>query len=288
MLRLVFGAFIISLSPVFVKLAHVPPDVSAFYRMFFGGLGLWLAVRLRGVALLPPPRARVAALLCAVFFGLDLMCWHRAVLYIGPGLSTVLGNFQAFLLAAHGVLVLKERPGPRFLLALPLALLGLGIMVGPQWAEAPGDYRMGVFFGLLTAFWYAVFLLSLKRAAARGGNPDPMSVMAVVSIGAALLLGLEVGATGQSFAIPDVQSWSALLAYGLLGQVLGWVLITTAMKTARAALVGLMLLAQPALACVWDVLFFQKPFTPLEITGVAVALVAIFLGATARGPEARR
>jgi drug/metabolite transporter (DMT)-like permease len=283
MLRLGLGAFLISLSPVFVKLAHGPPDVSAFYRMFFGGLGLWLGVRLRGAELLPPPKARPAALACALFFGLDLMCWHRSVLFIGPGLATVLGNFQAFLLAAHGVLVLKERPGPRFLLALPLALAGLGLMVGPQWSQAPGDYRLGVGFGLLTAVWYAGFLLSLKRAAVRGGNPDPMSVMAVVSLGSALFLGLEAAATGQSFAIPDAQSWAALLAYGLLGRVLGWVLITTAMKTARAALVGLLLLAQPALACVWDVLFFQKPFTGLEVTGVAVALAAIFLGATARG-----
>ena len=47
MLRLVFGAFIISLSPVFVKLAHVPADVSAFYRMFFGGLGLWFFKKTR-------------------------------------------------------------------------------------------------------------------------------------------------------------------------------------------------------------------------------------------------
>lgn len=279
MLRLVFGAFIISLSPVFVKLAHVPADVSAFYRMFFGGLGLWLALRLRGVSLRPSGRTLPLALACALLFGLDLMCWHRSVLYIGPGLATVLGNFQAFLLAAHGVLVLQERPGPRFLVSLALA--GLGLMVGPQWSQAPGDYRLGVVFGLLTAVWYAAFLLLLKRAAVRSGSPDPMSVMCVVSLGAALLLGLEVGTTGQSFVIPDAQSWAALLAYGLLGQVLGWVLITTAMKTARAALVGLLLLAQPALACVWDVLFFSKPFTGTELTGVAVALAAIFLGATA-------
>ncbi len=287
MLRLVFGAFIISLSPVFVKLAHVPADVSAFYRMFFGGLGLWLGLRLRGVSLRPSGRALPLALACALLFGLDLMCWHRSVLYIGPGLATVLGNFQAFLLAAHGVLVLRERPGPRFLVSLPLALAGLLLMVGPQWSQAPGDYRLGVLFGLLTAVWYAAFLLLLKRAAVRSGSPDPMSVMCVVSLGAALFLGLEVGVTGQSFAIPDAQSWAALLAYGLLGQVLGWVLITTAMKTARAALVGLLLLAQPALACVWDVLFFHKPFTGPELTGVAVALAAIFLGATASAGKNR-
>lgn len=283
MIQLLLGAFLISFSPVFVKLAHVPADVSAFYRMFFGGLGLSLGLLLRGGRLLPQRGVLPATLACALFFSLDLMCWHRGVLYLGPGLATVLGNFQAFLLAAHGVLVLKERPGPRFLASIPLALAGLTLMLGPQWPGSTADFRLGVAFGLLTAVWYAVFLLSLKRAAGRPERPDPMSVMAVISLGSALILAAQVAATDQSFAIPDGQTWAALLAYGLLGQFVGWVCITTGLKRARAALAGLVLLAQPALAYVWDLTLFRKPFTLLELLGVGVALAAIFLGAAARG-----
>lgn len=287
-LQLALGALCISFSPVFVKLAHVPADVSAFYRMFFGGLGLVSVLLLRREPILPPRPVLPAVAACAVFFSLDLMCWHRSVLSIGPGLATILGNFQAFLLAAHGVVFLRERPGARFLSAVPLAFCGIALLVGPQWlAQTTGDFRPGVLFGLATAVFYALFLLSLKRAASRGVNPDPAAVMAAVSLASAAILGAGAALHGESFAIPDAGSWTALIAYGLVGQVLGWVLITRGMKTARAALAGLVLLAQPALAYLWDLILFHKPTTPLELAGVALALAAIFLGATSREPGRR-
>lgn len=41
---------------------------------------------------------------------------------------------------------------------------------------------------------------------------------------------------------------------------------------------GLILLLQPSLAFVWDVLFFQRPTTLINWLGVLVALTAIYLG----------
>jgi drug/metabolite transporter (DMT)-like permease len=40
----------------------------------------------------------------------------------------------------------------------------------------------------------------------------------------------------------------------------------------------LILLLQPALAFVWDVLFFQRPTTLVNWLGVMLALAAIYLG----------
>jgi drug/metabolite transporter (DMT)-like permease len=37
-------------------------------------------------------------------------------------------------------------------------------------------------------------------------------------------------------------------------------------------------LLQPALAFVWDVLFFQRPTTLINWLGVLIALVAIYMG----------
>jgi drug/metabolite transporter (DMT)-like permease len=41
------------------------------------------------------------------------------------------------------------------------------------------------------------------------------------------------------------------------------------------------LLLQPLLASVWDVLFFHRPATPVQILGAVFALAAIYLGTTA-------
>ena len=75
--------------------------------------------------------------------------------------------------------------------------------------------------------------------------------------------------------------FTALLALGGFSQVAGWLLITNALPKMRASLSGLILLLQPALAFVWDVLLFQRPTTALNWTGVGLALAAIYLGLTA-------
>lgn len=109
MWQLLTGAVMISFSAVFVKLVSVSPATSAFYRMFFGGLILLGIVwwRKERVNL----KASALAMLCvvAVFFALDLTFWHRSILYVGPGLATLLANFQVFVLAAVGVLVFGDR-----------------------------------------------------------------------------------------------------------------------------------------------------------------------------------
>ena len=47
-LSLLIGAVLISFSGVWVKTAHVAPNVSAFYRVFFGGIILLAAAAYRG------------------------------------------------------------------------------------------------------------------------------------------------------------------------------------------------------------------------------------------------
>jgi hypothetical protein len=44
-LRLFIGAALISLSPVWVRLADVAPSVSGFYRVLFGGAALVIYLR---------------------------------------------------------------------------------------------------------------------------------------------------------------------------------------------------------------------------------------------------
>ena len=100
----------------------------------------------------------------------------------------------------------------------------------------------------------------------------------MVSLITALFLAGEVLRSGDGFQIPDVQSLWALLALGLGSQVLGWLLITNALPIVRTSLSGLILLLQPAMAFVWDVVFFHRATTMVNWLGVLLALAAIYLG----------
>lgn len=278
MIKLLMGAAMISFAAVFVRLAGVDPDVSALYRMFFGGLALavflWREGHFGRVSL----RVIRYACLAGVLFALDIMCWHRSILAIGPGMATLLGNFQVFVMAGASILILKERPGRFFYLALPLALLGLYLVVGVGWGEAGADYKTGVFWGLMTALFYGSYVLCLKLVIPRLGDDRRHALMAVMPWPCCLCIGSYVLLKGQTLVVPVGMELFWLVLLGVICQATGWLYITRGMQAVSAALVGLGLLLQPTLSYVWDVLIFAKPLSVAEVAGAALALAAIYLG----------
>jgi drug/metabolite transporter (DMT)-like permease len=277
-LRLFAGAALISLSPVWVKLVDVSPTTSGFYRVFFGGIAISLYLLLSRKQLQFSKRVWQILVLAAVFFALDLWFWHRSIIFVGPGLSTLLANFQVFILMLAGVLVLRQRPSGLQIVAVPLALFGLAMIVGFDWRDLPPDYRMGVIYGLLTALVYAGYLLTMRFVRKDVASGMPTREIAVVSVAAAIMLGISAVAEGQSLVIPSMSDAGWLLAYGVLSHSLGYILIVSSLPQVSTTEAGLALLLQPTLSFVWDVLFFARPMTPAELSGAAIALIAIYLG----------
>ena len=277
-LRLFLGAVLISLSPVWVKLVSVPPTTSGFYRVAIGSVTALLLMAFARQKLRLSRRAWLLVGLAGAFFSLDLFFWHRSIIYVGPGLSTLLANFQVFIMMFAGVVLLRQKPSAAQLLAVPLALAGLLMIVGLDWQSLPGDYRLGVIFGLLTAMMYAGYLLSLRAARVDSTTRVPLAEVAVVSLVCTLLLVLMAQVEGVSLAVPDTADIKWLLCYGILSHSFGALLLASSLPHVSTTEAGLALLLQPTLSFVWDVLFFDRPMQPLEIVGAAIALLAIYLG----------
>ncbi|MEJ2084825.1 MAG: DMT family transporter [Acidobacteriota bacterium] len=201
LLYLVSGAVAISFSPVWVAGATVGPDIAAFYRCLIGGVVLAIGLGVRKERLrFSSQNLRLAAAAIG-FFAVDLALWHAAIGYIGPGLSTLLGNFQVFLLAAVGIVWLKEPANWRFLLSVPLALGGLFLLVGRQWAQVGGDFRFGVGLGLTVAFAYAAFTLTLRRAQSVPSALSPAANLMIVSLGVAAVMAPLAALRGETFIL---------------------------------------------------------------------------------------
>ena len=282
---LLMGAVMISFSGVWVKVAHVTPTVSAFYRVLFGGVILLVICLARGEVRNPGGRAVGRLLICGLFFAVDLAFYHISIGYVGPGLGTILPNFQVFILAAVGILFLKETVRPLFYVSVPVGMAGLFMIVGVGGAVDPAAARIGISFGLGAAACYAVFLLFLRSMQAEGVGGSVFFLLTLVSLTTAVLLGAEIAVSGESFRIPDLRTWLALLALGFFSQSVGWLLITRALPRLRASLSGLVLLLQPSLAFVWDVLLFDRPTTAVNWLGVLITLSAIYAGAMGRGKK---
>jgi drug/metabolite transporter (DMT)-like permease len=278
------GAFLISFSGIFVKLADVSPTSSGFYRVFFGSAFLLCATIWYKDYKKLTPAELLLIIFCGFVFALDLFFWHESIMYIGPGLATLLGNFQVFLLAATGIFFFGEKGRPRFFAAIPLAITGLLLIVGLNWNNLENDYKIGIYFGLLTAVCYTAFLLSLRKIQSNERHSQFSSLM-IVSISCAIFLGIKMLHTGDSFVIPNSKSLLALLGLGLFSQTIGWVLIANAMPKIRASFTGLILLLQPSLAFIWDVLFFSRPTNTLNWIGVFLTLTAIYMGLTGKAKQ---
>jgi len=279
-LQVLTGAFIISFSAIWVRLADVPPETSGLYRVFFGFLFLFVAAFWKKEIRLIPVKNLGWIIFCGVIFGLDLLFWHESIFFIGPGLATVIGNFQVFLLVAIGILFFGEKIRPRFLFSIPVAVFGLFLVVGVKWAELNPDYKTGIYFALLTALCYAFFLLSLRKIQHDQNRPSLFYTLMLISFVCTISLALKMALCGDPFTIPNTYNLFILLALSFFSQVLGWILIANAMPKIRASLTGFILLLQPALSFIWDVLFFSRPTDLLNWIGIIITLAAIYMGVT--------
>lgn len=264
---------------MWVKLVDVSPTTSGFYRAAIGGVALTLFLVLTGQRLRMSRRLWGLIFVAAIFFSLDLWFWHRSIRYIGPGLSTLLANFQVFIMVLAGILFLKQRPSLAQLVAVPLALVGLALIIGVDWNSLPADYRLGVVFGLATAVAYAGYLLTMRVARRNAEHAVPVREIGLMSLLIAAMLGVSALFEGVSLTVPTVTDFGWLLGYGLLSHSLGMMLIASSLTQVSTAEAGIALLLQPTLSFVWDVLFFARSMTPTELLGAAIALFAIYLGA---------
>ncbi len=285
---LLTGAVIISFSAVFVRVAAVGPATAGFYRMAFGALVLLPVALARRERLWAGAGPLGWAALAGVFFAADLACWHQGIHYLGPGLATILANFQVFFLAAAGILVFGERPSWRFFAAVPLAVAGLFLLVGAEGRDLPPTYRAGLALGFATALAYAAYTLTLRHSQRPGvGRLEPTANLLWLSLVTATLLGVGARLGGERLTIPDARSWAVLLAYGALCQALGWLLISRGVARVPTSRVGLLLLVQPTLTFLWDILFFGRPASGVELVGAGLTLAAIYLGTTRPAPLPR-
>lgn len=279
--QLLMGAAIIGSNGLMVRFAETPPTISAFWRMLISGILLAAWVQHRHGWQRLSPKAWGWICIPAIAFAVDLWMWHRSILIVGPGLSTLLANAQVFFMVLAGVLFFGERLTLRFGFGVILAFFGLWLLLGGDWASLPEEYRWGVWLGLATGLAYAVYNIGLKRAqteAAAGRERIPIEqVLCLAAFGSALILGVMGVAEGSHFAIPGWRSFAILLALAALGHCLSWILISRSINVLSVGMVGLLLLTQPTVAYLLDVLLGLANPGPRQWAGLALTLLGIFI-----------
>src|SRR3954447_20333221 len=163
------GALCVSASAVLIDLSHTSPGTVSFYRCLFALPLLYPCARAeRRAEGSPPRRQHQVALVAGALFAGDMLLWTQAIAEVGAGLSTVLVNVQVILVPLLAYAVDREPLARRFLMALPVLLLGVVLTAGLVEGGASGtDPVAGTVHAILAALCYSLFLFLLRRGGHR-------------------------------------------------------------------------------------------------------------------------
>jgi len=277
------GATFIALSPIWVRLADVGPTASAFWRVALAVPLLWAAYALAprsGAALRGNAWLLGAA---GVAFAGDLAFWHWSIQFTSVANSTLLANLASIFVTLAAWALWRQVPRALFLLALALALVGVGMLVRSSVHFAPRAL-LGDALGVVTAMFYAWYLLSVKGLRDRGAAT--LQLMAVTSTVTAIVLLPAALASGEALLPRSAAGWLILLGLAWITHAGGQGLIAYALAHLPAAFSSVGLLFQPVMAAGFAWVILGEPLVALQVAGGTVVLAGIYLARrTSRGTE---
>jgi drug/metabolite transporter (DMT)-like permease len=272
----VLGALTIAWSSILVKLSHASPSTAAIFRCAYAVpllalLAFWEDRRYGRRSW----RDRRAALIAGVFMAGDLILWHHSIEEVGAGLATVLANIQVVIVPLVAWALLKERPGRRLLIALPITVAGVLLISGVVEHGAYGrNPAAGAAYGIGAGLTYVGVLLLLRR----GGGVDlrrPGGPLLDLTFMAAVTSAVIGVIWGDAHFVPTWPgaAWLAVLA--LASQVIGWLLITISLPRLPAALTSLLLMIQPIGSLILGAIIFGEDPSGLQLGGVVLVIGAV-------------
>ena len=267
---LVLGACIIGLAAILVRLSDAGPAATGFWRLVFATPLLALMTSRTGGFGGAPSKW---ALLAGLFFALDLGFWHYGIRYTSVANATVLTNLTPVVVTAFAWIFLRQRPRALFLVAVAAAVGGASMMAIEKTGGTPLNQPLGDALSLITAFWYALYFLSITEGRKREGASRLMFWAGLA--GAPLLLA-AAALLGEQLVPLTPGGWAACVGLGLM-HVAGQGSIAWAMGRLPTPTASVVVLVQPVVAAGLGYVLFAEALGPLQALGATVTLGGVIL-----------
>ncbi|MFZ5719368.1 MAG: DMT family transporter [Pseudomonadota bacterium] len=274
---LVLGACVIGLAAILVRLSDAGSAATGFWRLVFA-TPLLAAMAWRAPGGIGRPSKW--ALWAGLFFALDLGFWHYGVHYTSVANATVLTNLTPVVVTAFAWIFLRQRPRFLFLLAVAAAVCGASLMAIEKGGGALRNQPLGDLLSLITAFWYALYFLTMAQGR-RTESASRLMFWAGI-VGAPLLLAAAV-ALGEPLAPATLGGWVACLGLGVM-HVAGQGSIAWAMGRLPTPTASVVVLIQPVVAAILGYVLFAEAIGPLQGLGAAITLGGVVLAQRASRP----
>ena len=276
------GAVCIALSPIWVRVSEVGPTASAFWRVLLAVPLLWIlffSLETKEKKIIPTQWGTMLA--AGVAFAGDLAFWHWSIQYTSVANSTLLANLASIFVTLAAWVLWKQRPSALFLAGLAAALAGVGVLVRASLGSSPGAL-LGDGLGVVTAVFYAWYLLSVKSLRDRGAAT--LQLMAATTTLTALILLPVALASGEALAPATAAGWLKLFGLAWISHAAGQGLIAYALAHLPAGFSSVGLLSQPVMAAAFAWAILGESLAPLQIAGGLVVLAGIALARRGAAP----
>ena len=280
-LCVVTGAVCIGFAPIFVRLSEVGPVATAVWRMTLSLPLIWFLAamngrRERGDAD-PESGGRGSSwwpmAVAGFFFAADLAVWHWSLHLTTALNSTLLSNFAPVFVVLFGWAAFGQTVTRRFVLAMAVALAGTCLLLGRDFHLDPRAL-LGDALGLVTAFFYGGYQLSIKSLR---GRFDTLVIMARSGVVAALLLLPLALASGDTMLPHTAHGWLVLAGLALIVHAGGQGLIAYGIGKLPAAVASVSLLVQPVTAAIAAAVILHEPVALAQVIGMALVLGGVFV-----------
>jgi len=277
------GAMFIALSPIWVRVSEVGPTASAFWRVTLAVPLLWVLFVFNSKGRKTLDKREFKPLLfTGIAFAGDLAFWHWSIQYTSVANSTLLANLASIFVTLAAWILWKQRPSGLFVAGLASALLGVGLLVRASLGFSP-TALLGDGLGVVTAMFYAWYLLSVKGLRHRGAAT--LQLMAVTTTITAVILLPVALVSGEPLLPRSDAGWLKLLGLAWISHAAGQGLIAYALAQLPAAFSAVGLLLQPVIAAGFAWLLLAEPLSALQCAGGAVVLFGIYLAHRGKSGE---
>lgn len=251
---LVIASYVLfGLTPVLIAWVSIPVSLLLVLRYAIAaGVLLIVFWRRRPLAGVLRPGVRRRFVLMAVLDASQALAYFYAVRVLGVAVATFIYFLQPLWVALLAPRLLHVATERVVFVAMPVAFVGLGLVLGPSFAGAASPSAAGVAAALLSGLGFAVFQIAIKRQTREVSSVSMVIVMCLLD--GLFLLPLALWqSTGQGYA-PNAQDLIGVLLIGVFTTALAftmWVDGVARVRVQHSAILGLLsAVASPVFAFV--------------------------------------
>ncbi len=272
---LVFGVLSLSTSAIFVRLAHAPSAVTAFFRLLFASL-LLLPFLLgskqnRQQVRALSPKQWGLAVVSGLLLALHYVLWFESLRYTSVASATVIVTLQPIFSITIGYFVLKERFSRQAIFGCLIAMLGC-LVIG--W----GDFQISTrsLLGDLMAF-LAAGIISIYFFIGQNIRQQlsAVSYSVIGYLSSSAFLACYAVVEHNDFVGYPRTTWLAFGGLALISTVCGQFVFNWILKWLPATVISVSILGEIIGTCILAYFILHEVISLQQGVGIIVILIGL-------------